>query len=287
MRRPADPVTVRSIPTCHTAVVSEMWEPTDNTGQPLRNQALVDAMQAVSIEDTPERRALLFHLLLDSTLIVATPDRPDAPRTRTAQPGEHLNLATLQDSDGTVLPVFISTAAVLAWRPEGGGIIALPARALLEMASAAGTGKVAINPASATFGYLTRPEIQALAKGRLPLGPAGEVVPEATQVRIGIPQEPPGPALLEALSEALRAEPAAERAWYFLMQQGQSEHELCVAVRLAVGVTGERERAAMRAVIDRASGHCEEVKTLAFMVAHGDLQANLQAGAGKQFFRRV
>jgi hypothetical protein len=37
----------------------DMWEPTDETGQPLRNQALVDAMKAVSVSDTAERRALL------------------------------------------------------------------------------------------------------------------------------------------------------------------------------------------------------------------------------------
>jgi hypothetical protein len=267
--------------------MSGVREPVDSSGQPLQNQALVDAMRAVSVEDTPERRALLLHLLLDSTLIVVTPSRPDAPGTRTARPGERLNLVTVQDGDGTVLPAFTSTAAVRAWRPEGAGIVALPARALLEMASGAGTGKIAINPGSATFGYLTRHEIEALAHGRLPLGPGREVVPEATQVRIGIPQAPPGPAALEALGEALRAEPAAERAWYYLMQQGQSPPELCVAVRLAPEVTGDRERAAMRAVIDRAGGHCEEVKTLLFTVADDELQANLEAGAGKQFFSGV
>jgi hypothetical protein len=52
-----------------------------------------------------------------------------------------------------VLPVFTSTAAVLAWRPEGTGILTLPARALLEMALAEGTGKIVINPGSPTWGY--------------------------------------------------------------------------------------------------------------------------------------
>lgn len=267
--------------------MSHAGEPADSTGQPLQNQALVDAMGAVSIEDTPERRALLLHLLLDSTLIAVTPASPDTPGTRTARPGEQLNLVTLQDGDGTVLPVFTSTAAVRAWRPAGAGIVALPARALLGMASGAGTGKIAIDPGSAIFGYLTRQEIEALAHGRLPLRPAEEVVPEPTRVRIGIPQAPPSPAALEALSEALRAEPGAERAWYFLMQQGQSRPELCVAIRLAPEVTGDRERGAMRAVIDRAGGHCEEVKTLLFLVARDDLQADLEAGAGKQFFPRI
>jgi hypothetical protein len=205
-----------------------------------------------------------------------------------AQPGEHLNLVTLQDSDGTVLPVFTDTAAVLAWCTDGAGIVALPARALLETASAARTGKIVINPDSPTFGYVTRYEIEALARGRLPLGPAGEVVAQATDVRIGIPQVPPGPAALGALQKALLAAPGTERAWYFLMQQGASQPELCIAVRLGPGVTGEAERHTMRSIIDRAASESDEIKTLTFMVAHDDdLQASLAAGAGSEFFRRM
>lgn len=243
--------------------MSGVWEPTDETGRPLRNEALVDAMTAVSAEDTPERRALLFQLLLDSTLIVPTPcPAPDAPATWTAKPGKHLALVTLQDSDGTVLPVFTSAAAVLAWRPGGVGILALPAQALLEMALAAGTGKIVINPGSPAYGYVTRYEIEALGRGRLPLGAAGDVVAQPAQVRIGIPLAPPSPAALDALRRALLAEPAAEQAWYFLMQQGTSQPELCVAVRLAHGVSGDAERRAMRTIIDQAAGESPDARTL-------------------------
>jgi len=264
--------------------MSGMREPTDETGQPLGNQALVDAMTAVSVQDTPERRALLFQVLLDSTLLAVTPDRPQVPGAWTAQPGEKLALVTLQDSDGTVLPAFTSTAAVLAWRPDGAPFVALPARALLEMALAAGTGKIVIDPGSPTFGYVTRYEIEALDRGRLPLGVAGDVVAEPAEVRIGIPQTPPSPAALDALRKALLAETAARQAWYFLMQPGQSEPELCVAVRLAPGVTGDEERRAMRAVIDQAGGEAPDVQALTFMVAHDDLRESLDAGAGRRFF---
>jgi hypothetical protein len=43
----------------------------------------------------------------------------------------------------------------------------------------------------------------------------------------------------------------------------------------------------MRAVIDHAGGPCEEGMTLMFMLAQDDVQADLEAGAGKQFFRRM
>jgi hypothetical protein len=71
------------------------------------------------------------------------------------------------------------------------------------------------------------------------------------------------------------------------MQQGQSEPELCVALRLTPSVTGPTERAAMRAIIDRAAGRCEEVKSLTFRVAGNGLVADLEAGSGRQRFRRT
>lgn len=249
-------------------------EPVDGTGEQLRNQALVEAMRAVSVQDTPERRALLFRLLLDSTVIVATPDTGGTPGIRTAEAGEQLSLVTFRDGDETVLPVFTSAPAVLAWRPGGTAITAMPTRALLEMAASADTGKIVIDPGSPTYGYLTRGEIRALAQGRLPLGSAGEVVPEETQVRIGRPQQPPGPSALASIRAALDSAPEAEQAWYFLMQQGQAAPELCIAIRLAPGVTGEAERRLVRSVIDQAAGESDEVKSLSFMIA-GNLRSGL------------
>ena len=143
-------------------------------------------MRAVSVQDTPGRRALLFRLLLESTVVVATPEMSGKPGLRTTEAGEHLSLVTFRDGDETVLPVFTTAAAVLAWRPGRTAITALPARALLEMALSAGTDRIVIDPGSPTYGYLTRGDIAALARGRLPLGSAGEVVPEQTQVRIGL-----------------------------------------------------------------------------------------------------
>lgn len=272
---------------CQTPSMPDVWEPTDDTGQPLRNQALVDAMQAVSVQDTPERRALLFQLLLDSTLIVVTANRPAVTGTKTVQAGERLNLLTLQNVDGPVLPVFTSAAALRSWRPAGTSVAALPARVLLEMASTAGTATIAIDPGSLTHGYLTRREIETLAKGRLPLGAAGDLLQQETRIQIGIPQEPLGPVVLDALRDALIAEPAALQAWYFLLQQGQSQPELCVAIQLTPGTTGEQERAAMRAIIDRAGSRSADGRGLTFMTVGGDLRASLESGGGRRFFRRA
>ena len=260
-------------------------EATDASGQPLRNTALVEAMRNVSVADTAETRALLFRLLLETSLLAVTPDRPEPPRAWTAGPGEALSLVTLSDSEGTVLPLFTSAAAVSRWRPEGAGYIALPCAAILEMAAANGTNKIALDLGSPTSGYLTRYEIEQLARGRLPLG-RSDVVAEATKVRIGRPSVPPPAGALEAVRSQLKAEPTAQRAWYFLMQQGSQPPEMLIAVQFAQGLDPGSVQRAMRRVVDGAGQRSEVVRTLSFLVADDHWQASMVGGSGEEFFAR-
>ena len=116
--------------------------PTDHAGDELQNRALVDAMRAVSVDDTAATRAVLFQLLLDSHLVVLSPSEPAEHRTWTAEKGDTLQLVTFSDDEGTVLPVFTSVDALLRFRPDGGGYVALPASALFQMADAGGTGRL-------------------------------------------------------------------------------------------------------------------------------------------------
>jgi hypothetical protein len=259
--------------------------PVDTTGEPLRNTSVVEAMKNVSVADTAEARALLFQLLLETNLVAATPRLPDAPGTHTVKAGETLDLITFADPDGPVLPLFTSADAVSRWRPEPTGIVALPSRALFEMAAVNGTNKIAIDPGSPTSGYLTRYEIEQLARGRLPLGRSGDVVAEATEVRIGKPANPPPPQALTAIQAQLDAEPRALRAWYFLMQRGTQPPELVIAIQFALGA--DPQSGAMRTVIDAAGQECESVRSLSFIVADESWQTSLASGAGELFFTRT
>jgi len=71
------------------------------------------------------------------------------------------------------------------------------------------------------------------------------------------------------------------------MWQGTLQPELCVAVRLAHGVTGDAARRALRTIIDRAGSESPDTRTLKYLVAHDDLQRSLSAGSGMQFFLRT
>jgi hypothetical protein len=244
-------------------------------------------MRQVALDDSPETRSMLFQLLLDSTLVVATPDAPDQPRRFVAEQGQTLSLVTGQGPDGTILPVFTSPATLLAWRPEGAGYAALPARALFQMAAHAGTGSIHLDVGSDTHGIVTRSEIESLARGRLPLGPT-EVIAETTSVRIGQPATPPPPEAMDALRAACGADGRVERAWVYLMAQDDQSPELVVAVRFVAGVDGDPDRAqeAMRAVIEDAGTRSEVVRPYLFVHPDHDLEVALDGGSGLPVYRR-
>jgi hypothetical protein len=85
-------------------------------------------------------------------------------------------------------------------------------QAIFEMAAAVGTTKIALDLGSPTTNrYLTRYEIEHLARGRLPLG-SSDVVAEVSEVRIGRPAVPPPVDASEAVRSQLKAETAAQQS---------------------------------------------------------------------------
>lgn len=255
--------------------------PTDHVGDELHNRALVDAMRAVSVDDTPATRSLLFQLLLESHLVVMSPNAPAEHQSWTAEAGDTLQLVTFSDDEGTVLPVFTSVDALLRFRPDGSGYVALPASALFQMADAGGTAKLAIDPGSPTSGYLTRGEIEALGRGRLPVD-GSEVVTASSQIRIGRPADAMPPDVLDALRTSLSDAPSAARAWLTMIQQGESAPEVVIAVRF----DGPGDDPVMRSLIERAGAMSSGVSSLRFMTADARVAETLDSGAGEVIFAR-
>ncbi len=243
-------------------------------------------MERVALEDTPAQRKALFELLVARLLLVATPPSDREVGAWTAQPGDTLSFVTLQTDDGPVWPVFTSEEALLSWRPEGSRFAEIPARALFEMAAANGTARIDINPASGIRGSIVRREIEALARGRLPLGGSSEVITEETKVRIGQAAVPPPDDVVQAVVDALEREPLAASAWLFLMQQGNLPPEHVVGVAFADSVA-ERDHqggygSCWPGVGEALTGH----QQLRRFVITPDLRHTLQNGAGRQIFTR-
>lgn len=243
------------------------------------------AMERVAAADNAETRAALFKALLNTTLVAATPTAPSEERSWTASEGEHIDLVTLESDEGPVMPIFTRLEKLLEWEPTGSGYVALPSRALFEMAAASGTGRLEINPGSATRGTIVRRELDALARGRMPLGET-EVVATGTEVRIGRPAQPPPAEVVAAVRRAVASEERAVAAWLFLQQEGANAPELVIGIELAEGVAGDAERAAIRAIVEGAGARSPGAQELVFMRVEEDWRNDLANGAGELVFAR-
>ena len=249
------------------------------------NERLVEAMRIVAVEDTPEHRTDLYEAMLAAELLVLTPDAPETTGPTDLGQGQEVSLITVEDEDGLLLPAFTDEQAILRFEITAGGYLAMPARSLFEMAAGAGTERVAIDPGSPTHGVLARPEIEALARGHLPIE-GGEVVRSDTEVLVGVPSEPPPEVLVAAVRTAVSAEVRAEAAWIFLMHQPPAEPQLVVGVALAGDLDPDATTAAMRGIVSRAGEASPAAQTLGFLVADEGWVATLGGGAGMEIYRR-
>ena len=137
--------------------------------------------------------------------------------------------------DGPALPVFTRIEAMLAWRPTGYGPVALTGRTLFETAARYKTAKIEVNPASVPRGWISRAEIEALAQGRVPLGPSERPRPPTSPRPRNEPASPtrarasrrptvrPPEALIEAARRALVAQPHTLAGWICRNRAGRSD----------------------------------------------------------------
>jgi hypothetical protein len=248
--------------------------------QPEHPQALEieGAMRRVAEQDTPEHRGALFELLLGATLLAATADPPPT--------GGEQSLATVAGENGPVLPVFTRPDALLAWRRRGYTPVAVTGRAMFEMAARHDTARIEVNPASSPRGWISRTEIEALAQGRLPLGPARELAP-ASEMKVGLPAARPPDALIQAARLALEAQPHAVAGWLFATEQSDGKPQLMVGVQLVRGLDQAATGETMQAIVEETWARSTDADRLRFIVvAQQGLYDTLRRGAGELIFER-
>jgi hypothetical protein len=236
------------------------------------------SMRRVAQQDTPDHRSALFELLLEATLLAATADPPPA--------GAEQSLATVAGENGQVLPVFTRPEALLAWRPHGYKPVGVTGRALFQMAARDRTARIEVNPASAPRGWISRTEIEALAQGRLPLGPTQELAP-AGGMKVGPAAVRPPDALIEAARRALESQPRAVAGWLFATERGDGAAQLMIGVQLARGLDQVATEETMQAIVEETWARSTDADRLRFMVvAKQELYDTLRRGAGEPIFKR-
>ena len=259
--------------------------PDDLAGsEPPRNDAVVEAMRNVAVHDSPDRRAMLFQLLVESVLVVATPT-PE-PGARTAGPEESVTLRTGTDNVGSFLPVFTDLESLSRFFPEGSGYLSLAGTALFAMAEQSGLDRIALDPGSPTSGFITRPEFEALARGRLPIDPATQFAQPGTQLRLGLPRQPPPAAAIEAVRRAIDPHRVVVRAFAHLMQQGDAAPEMTVSLCFRPGSDAATQADATRSIAAEAAAGSDETHGWVFVRADPETESLLAAGSGAEIFRR-
>lgn len=135
----------------------------------MRPGSVEDAIAAVSVEDSRESRAKLFFLLLETELLVPAVEGPEEEEIRTTEEGEELELLFLEPG---VMAAYTGVDRLLESNPDGCGYIGMSGSDLFKLAADNAITRIEVNPASETRGSIVRWEIEALAKGSLPLGEA-------------------------------------------------------------------------------------------------------------------
>lgn len=240
----------------------------------LSNPELTEAVKAVAERDTPERRQVLYQALLDSTLILPTPEEPEESGTEPAasditEEDEALTFVTFEDDAGeTVLIVFTEEDAALAWEPEGLPYIALKGRDLLMIAAENEVAALVLNPGSPETAHLDQDEIVALSQGETPAPHREEaqVMPGGMTVLIGPPAEEPPENWQEAIREVLDRYPSIESAYFFQLHLPPEGIRHVIGLELYQGMSREAQDRLMETMVREFEELLPEGQTLDFIV---------------------
>lgn len=240
-------------------------------------------MQRVAMNDTAKNRGTLFELLLRANLYVA--HAHSQAEFQELEADKSFTLLDIEHEAGTVLPVFTSGERFLEWRPEGGGCLALEGRDFFATVAAEDVVGVAVNPGSQTNGLLARSEIEALARGRLPVA-GREWMPAGTRLRVDASTPPLPAGTLLAIRDALDSEPHALEAWLFSIEQEPGKPEHFVAVALVEELDEDAADSAMRSIMQRAGDQAEGAREVSFVPLDELFGEMARSEAGQLIFSR-
>lgn len=138
----------------------------------ITNPKLVKAISAVSKNDNPETRKILYEAFLTSTFIIPIYGEieggPD-DEWRTLPHPAPVNFICGKDNQGQPLMyIFTDVDSLLAWDPQGCRYMGMHARGTFQLALNNNFASIIVNPGGLVGGFLTRGEIEDLAAGKIP-----------------------------------------------------------------------------------------------------------------------
>ncbi|MBI3097676.1 MAG: SseB family protein [Planctomycetes bacterium] len=185
---------------------------------PEDNAALIAAYAAAMVDgDSPKRRAL-YEELLQCRLRVPAAGPPE---------GDNLRLLTVTNDRGEKgLPVFTDEREFHKLSREGIGLVVMDAKAVFEMAVAAGMSAVIIDPEGMGWA-IERTQMQDLAAGRIPRNTSLplNIISSASEGILPV-SPPPARMLLFKLRQAAEAREPIRGCYLFMRRVDEGDPRL-------------------------------------------------------------
>lgn len=238
----------------------------------ITNPQLSDALENFAHNATPENRNALYQALVQSTLILPTPEMAEQDATEDASflgEDEALTFLTYENDAGDIVMIaFTDEDAALTWEPEGLPYLGLRATDLLLIAIENEVAEIVLNPASTNRYRLDQEEIATLGRGEAPslqAPPATASSPGLT-VLVGPPEDAPPPDWQEALSEILKHYPSVEAAYLFQLHIPPEGERNVIGLVLYAGMAEDARDRMMDSLISELEEYLPQDQTLELVV---------------------
>jgi len=150
--------------------VSPEESATGDASEPKAALFLEQAMVENARQDTQDSRRKVYQELLFSELLLALSEpEAGAAAEQSAENGQNMSVAILQNSAGTPFAAaFTSGAAARRWRPDGGQYVSVRGQDIFKLLEPSPAEVIVVNPGSAPFILLSKVEYRQLAMGIVP-----------------------------------------------------------------------------------------------------------------------
>jgi len=266
------------------------------------NADLIQAMHDLALRDDAESRVRMYEQLLNSTLLIPTPEFPEASPAERNQGGlVSLQLTLITDNQNRKLtPAFTDIEALRNWDPNT-ACLSARARGFFETVSTyfPDIQGVVVNPFDPIrkkirpMGTISKGEFEVLARGLVPRpGEMGLVNWQLPTIGIASILEPPTRALPDSVAEMMKGSakniPEIARLLVFSITLSHGSPQLTIGIGLDTNVRKEREQfivqALWSAIAPSLTGH-DTLGSLDFVVMDRQIAARAEQVGGKVYER--
>ena len=254
------------------------------------NKVLVEAMEKLASNETPENRRELYEALLGSMLLVRVPEIPAGLSTglQTTKAGMQIHLiSTLDRNQVRITAAFTDLEALRNWDPNT-PYLGIKAQDLFRLVVGSDIQEIAINPFDPAGkmirpgGRVKRHEIELLSQGFFPSSSGSGIaqfqMKAGERVFIGVPAHPPSSAVEELLKNEAKSLASVAELYVFQMATAQagSSHTV-IGIVLGEELTKDQKDAVIKSMGTSVRKELKHDESLDFMFLDGPTRDQIRA----------